>query len=60
MAQANNNMQAISVNQLSSKFKTKKKLYQFLVQDCQAFMPPLHSRKIYFFKSVMRGDKDVR
>jgi hypothetical protein len=50
MANNANQMQQLNVNSLSSKFKSKKELHTFLVQDCQAFMPPLHATNIYFFK----------
>jgi hypothetical protein len=50
----------INVNELSSKMKSKKELYNFLLQDCQAYLPPLASTNVYFLKQVMRGTKDVR
>ena len=49
----------VSVNQLSSKFKSKKELYNFLLQDCQAYLPPLASTNVYFLKQIMNGNKDV-
>ena len=49
----------INVNELSSKMKSKKELYNFLLRDGQAYLPPLGSTNVYFLKQVMRGDKDV-
>ena len=40
--------------------KSKKELYNFLLRDGQAYLPPLGSTNVYFLKQVMRGDKDVR
>ena len=49
----------INVNDLSSKMKSKKEFYNFLLRDGQAYLPPLGSTNVYFLKQVMRGDKDV-
>jgi hypothetical protein len=54
------NLSSVSVSQLSSKVKSKKELFNFLVQDCQAYLPPIGSTNVYFFKAIMRGEKDVR
>jgi hypothetical protein len=54
------NLSNVSVSQLSSKVKSKKELFNFLVQDCQAYLPPIGSTNVYFFKAIMRGEKDVR
>jgi hypothetical protein len=40
--------------------KSKKELYNLLLRDGQAYLPPLGSTNVYFLKQVMRGDKDVR
>jgi hypothetical protein len=51
---------SISVNQLRSKVKSKKELYNFLLQDGQAYLPPLTSTNVYFLKQIINGNKDVR
>ena len=53
-------LQAVNVNQLSAKMKSKKELYNFLLQDCQAYLPPMDSTNVYFLKQIMRGAKEVR
>ena len=40
----------INVNELSSKMKSKKELYNFLLRDGQAYLPPLGSTNVYFLK----------
>jgi hypothetical protein len=45
-----NNLSRVSINDLSSKMKSKKELYNFLLQDCQAYLPPMHSTNVYFLK----------
>ncbi len=52
-------LSSVHVNQLSSKCKSKKEFYNFLVNDCHAYLPPLCSTNVYFFKQVVRGTKDV-
>jgi hypothetical protein len=54
------NLSKVNVNELSSKMKSKKELYNFLLQDCQAYIPPMQSTNVYFLKQVMRGEKEVR
>jgi hypothetical protein len=49
----------MSINQFSSKVKSKRELYNFLLQDGQAYLPPIHSTNVYFLKQIMTGHKDV-
>jgi hypothetical protein len=53
------NLSRVNVNELSAKMKSKKELYNFLLQDCQAYLPPLHSTNVYFLKQIMKGEKEV-
>ncbi|CDW82385.1 UNKNOWN [Stylonychia lemnae] len=52
-------LQGINVHALAQKCKSKKELYNFLTQDCQAFLPKIESTNIYFFKQIFRAQKDV-
>ena len=52
-------LQAVKVNQLSAKMKSKKEIYNLLLQDGHAYMTPIHSTNVYFLKLVMKGDKEV-
>jgi hypothetical protein len=52
-------LQQVNVSQLSAKMKSKRELYNFLLQDCQAYLPPMDSTNVYFLKQVMRGAKEV-
>ncbi len=45
-----NNLSRVSINELSAKMKSKKELYNFLLQDCAAYLPPMHSTNVYFLK----------
>ena len=53
------NLQGVNVNQLNAKMKSKKELYNFLLQDCQAYRPPMDANNMYFLKQIMRGGKEV-
>jgi hypothetical protein len=53
------NLSRVNVNELSAKMKSKKELYNFLLQDCQAYLPPLTSTNVYFLKQIMKGEKEV-
>ena len=53
------NLQGVNVNQLNAKMKSKKELYNFLLQDCQAYLPPVDATNVHFLKQVMRGGKEV-
>ncbi len=43
-------LQQVNVNQLSAKMKSKRELYNFLLQDCQAYLPPMDAVNVYFLK----------
>jgi hypothetical protein len=49
----------INVNELSSKMKSKKELYNFLLRDGQVYLPPLGAVNVYFLKQLINGNKDV-
>ena len=55
----NANLRSVHVSELSSKCKSKKEIYFFLVNDCHAYLPPLPATNIYFFKQIMRGSNKV-
>ena len=55
----NTNLRSVHVSELSSKCKSKKEMYFFLVNDCQPYLAPLPATNIYFFKQIMRGSKEV-
>ena len=48
------NLKPVNINQLSAKMKSKKELYNFLLQDCQAYLPPMDATNVYFLNSPLR------
>ena len=59
MNQNLNPLTRVSLQEVKDKFSSKKELYDFLVLDCQAFLPKVESINVYFLKQIMRGDKEV-
>jgi hypothetical protein len=53
------NLQGVNVNQLNAKMKSKNELYNFLLQDCHAYLPPMDATNLYFLKQIMRGGNEV-
>ena len=40
----------VNVHELMERFRSKKELYDFLCQDCKAYMPKIYSTNVYFYK----------
>jgi hypothetical protein len=49
----------INVHELSSKMRSKKELYNFLLQDGSVYLPPITATNVYFLKQLLNGKKDV-
>lgn len=49
----------ISVAAAKEKFRTKKEIYDFLVFDVQAFLPPIQDVSTFFLKDLISGKKQV-
>src|SRR5687767_14081319 len=56
---AQNNLQRVNVHFLMERFKSKKELHTFLLQDCHAFLPKLESTNVYFLRDIIYGRKEV-
>lgn len=54
-----NNIQQVNINDITSKFRSKKELYNFLSQECGAYLPRHNSTNIYFLKDIIMGEKEV-
>lgn len=57
--QPQNRSQRVNINELIEKVQSKKELYNFLIQDCEAYLPKLDTVNIFFLKAITRGSKDV-
>lgn len=50
----------INVHQLMEKVQSKRDVFNFLTQECEAYLPKLDTINIFFLKQIARGTKDVR
>ena len=41
------------------KIASKRDVYNFLTQECEAYLPKLDTVNIFFLKQITRGAKDV-
>ena len=41
------------------KMSSKRDVYNFLTEECEAYLPKLDTVNIYFLKQITRGDKEV-
>jgi hypothetical protein len=41
------------------KMSSKRDVYNFLTQECEAYLPKMDTVNIYFLKQITRGDKEV-
>ena len=41
------------------KVSSKRDVYNFLTQECEAYLPKMDTVNIFFLKQVTRGTKDV-
>lgn len=41
------------------KVQSKRDVYNFLAQECEAYLPKMDTVNIFFLKQITRGKKDV-
>ena len=51
------NRELFNVKEFSSKFRTKKEVYDFLTQDVKAYCPPRDTVTIWHLKDLIQGTK---
>jgi hypothetical protein len=49
----------VNIHQLMDKFSSKRELYNFLSQECHAYLPKMETINIYYLKQIVRAEKDV-
>ena len=50
----------INVHELMEKVQSKRDVYNFLTQECEAYLPKMDTINIFFLKQIARGGKDIR
>ena len=53
-------LEQVNVHELMEKVSSKRDIYNFLTQECEAYLPKLDTVNIFFLKQITRGTKDVR
>ena len=53
-------LEQVNINELMEKVSSKRDVYNFLTQECEAYLPKLDTVNIFFLKQITRGTKDVR
>lgn len=53
-------LKRVNIHEITEKFQSKKEVYNFLSQNCEAYLPKVDTINIYFLKQILRGQKDVR
>lgn len=43
-------LKRVNIHELTEKFQSKKEVYNFLTQDCEAYLPKVDSINIFFLK----------
>lgn len=51
------NLSLVNVQALRQKIGNKKELYEFLTQECNAYLPKVACTNVYFLKSIINGEK---
>jgi hypothetical protein len=53
-------LQRVNVHEMMEKFQSKKEVYNFLMQECEAYLPKVDTINVFFLKQIVRGMKEVR
>lgn len=58
--EGSSNVEKVNLHELTSRFRSKKELYNFLSLDCKAFLPKIDATNVYFLKDIITGKKEVK
>ena len=50
----------MNVRLLMEKLQSKKDVYNFLMQECEAYLPKMDTVNMFFLKQITSGKKEVR
>ena len=48
-------LEQVNVRELMEKVSSKKDVYNFLSQECEAYLPKMDTVNIFFLKQITRG-----
>ncbi|MFN9906977.1 MAG: hypothetical protein ACK56F_12800, partial [bacterium] len=49
----------VNINEMMENVSSKRDIYLFLNQECEAYLPKMDTINIFSLKQVMRGTKEV-
>ena len=52
-------LEQVNIHELMEKVTSKRDVYNFLTQECEAYLPKMDTINIFFLKQITRGAKDV-
>ena len=52
-------LEQVNINEVMEKIASKRDVYNFLTQECEAYLPKLDTVNIFFLKQITRGAKEV-
>ena len=52
-------LESVNIHSLMEKIASKRDVYNFLTQECEAYLPKMDTINIYFQKQIARAAKDV-
>lgn len=52
-------LESVNIHSLMEKIASKRDVYNFLTQECEAYLPKMDTINIYFLKQIARAAKDV-
>lgn len=58
-SQAAPRLEKVNINEMMEKISSKRDVYNFLTQECEAYLPKLDTVNIFFLKQITRGAKEV-
>ena len=57
--QPQQNLAQVNIHQLMEKVQSKKDVFNFLSQECEAYLPKMDTVNIFLLKQITRGQKEV-
>ena len=49
----------VNIREMMEKVQSKRDVYNFLTQECEAYLPKMDTVNIFFLKQIMQGTKEV-
>jgi hypothetical protein len=56
---AQHRVEQVNVRQLMEKMQSKKDVFNFLTQECEAYLPKVDSVNMFFLKQITSAKKEV-